>query len=86
MEEQKNGNTKIEKHGGALFKVSKEELGKAAKKKETIHLKDEDGIFLGDFTVHFKGDRYDLKGVVQSCVHVWKEFFEENHNLFTLHG
>jgi len=71
-------NTKIVTYGGAIFSVSKEELEEAHKKKETIHIKDEDGIFLGNYYVDFKEKKYDLKGVVQGCLHVWKKFFEEN--------
>ncbi|KPJ57362.1 hypothetical protein AMJ49_02095 [Parcubacteria bacterium DG_74_2] len=71
-------NTKIVTYGGAIFQVSKKEMDEAHKKKETIHLKDEDGIFLGNYYVEFKGKKYDLKGVVQACMHVWKDFFEKN--------
>ncbi len=71
-------NTKIDSSGGAIFSVSKEELEEAGKRKETIHLKSEDAIFLGNLFVSFRGARYDLKGVVQGCMHVWKKFFKEN--------
>lgn len=73
-----DANTKIVTYGGAIFSVPKKELKEARNKKETIHLKDEDGIFLGNFYVTFKGRNYDLKGVVQACMHEWKVFFEEN--------
>ena len=42
-------NTKIESSGGAVFKVSFEEMHAAQGRKETIHLKDGDSIFLGNF-------------------------------------
>lgn len=74
-------NTKIVSYGGAIFSVSGKELEEAQNKKETIHLKDEDGIFLGNFYVSFKGKNYDLKGVVQACMHEWKVFFENNELL-----
>ncbi len=71
-------NTKIIPYGGSIFAVPIEELKEAHKKKETIHLKKEDEIFLGNYVVPFKGNSYDLKGVVQSCMHIWKKFFEVN--------
>lgn len=71
-------NTRIDSSGGAIFRVSKKELEEAQKRKETIHLKPEDSIFIGGFTVFFKGDRYEVKGVVQACMYTWKKFFEEN--------
>lgn len=71
-------NTKIEAVGGSVFMVHKDEIKEAGSRKETIHLKDEDAIFLGNFVVSFRGDRYDLKGVVQSCMHEWKKYFDEN--------
>ena len=71
-------NTKIIPYGSALFKVPTKELKEAQNKKETIHLKEEDSIFMGDYLVLFRGNQYDLKGVVQGCMHIWKEFFEKN--------
>lgn len=71
-------NTKIITYGGSIFSVSKKELEEARSKKETIHLKEEDEIFLGNFFVSFKEKKYDLKGVVQACMHEWKLFFEKN--------
>ncbi|GAF77067.1 unnamed protein product, partial [marine sediment metagenome] len=67
-------NTKIVTYGGSIFSVSKEELEKADKNKETIHLKPEDEIFLGNYFVSFRANSYDLKGVVQSCMYIWKKF------------
>ena len=71
-------NTKIVPYGGSIFSVSKKELKESQGKKETIHLKHEDSIFLGNFLITFKGNNYDLKGVVQGCMHIWKKFFNEN--------
>lgn len=71
-------NTKITTYGGSIFSVSKKELEETRNKKETIHLKEEDEIFLGNFYVSFKGKKYDLKGVVQASMHEWKVFFEKN--------
>lgn len=71
-------NTKIVSYGGAIFTVPVKELGEARDRKEAVHLKDEDGIFLGNFFVTFKGRNYDLKGVIQACAHEWKVFFEGN--------
>jgi hypothetical protein len=71
-------NTEIIPYGGPVFKTPKKEIKEAQKKKEIIHLKVEDGIFLGNYLVKFKGGRYDLKGVVQACMHIWKKFFEKN--------
>lgn len=71
-------NTKIIPYGEAIFRVSTKEIEEASRKNETVHLKSEDSIFLGNFVVLFKGKQYDLKGVVQGCMHVWKKFFEEN--------
>ena len=71
-------NTKIIPYGGAFFKVPTKEIQEAQDKKETLHIKDEDGIFMGNYLVSFKGDQYDLKGVVQACMHVWKDFFNKN--------
>ena len=70
--------TKIISSGGAVFRVSKKELAEAHSKKETIHLKSEDAIFMGRFVVSFKGAFYELKGVVQGCMYVWKDFFKKN--------
>ena len=50
----------------------------AQERKETIHLKDGDSIFLGNFVVFFRGNRYELKGVAQGCMYVWEKFFKEN--------
>ena len=71
-------NTQIVTYGGGIFSVPADELKTASKKKETIHLKQEDEIFLGNFCVTFKGKNYDLKGVIQACMSVWQKFFEEN--------
>ncbi len=71
-------NTKIESIGGSVFMVPLKEIKEAGNRKETIHLKENDGIFLGNFVVSFRGDKYDLKGVVQSCMHEWKKYFDEN--------
>ncbi len=71
-------NTRIEKYGGAVFKISFDELKSGHEKKETIHLKDSDSVYLGNFLVVFRGNNYDLKGVVQGCMYEWKKFFEEN--------
>ncbi len=71
-------NTKVDANGGAIFRVPIKEMEEAQKRKETIHLKAEDSIFIGRLTVLFNGARYDLKGLVQACMHVWKEFFKEN--------
>ncbi|MDD3487368.1 MAG: hypothetical protein PHF35_03265 [Candidatus Moranbacteria bacterium] len=83
LEETKNhkpndANTKIVPYGGSLFIAKGEELKKAQEKKETLHLTSKDEIFMGNFIVLFRENQYDLKGVVQGCMHVWKNFFEEN--------
>ena len=44
-------NTKIVPYGGALFKASTKEIDEAQKKNETVHLKAEDGIFMGNYLV-----------------------------------
>lgn len=74
-------NIKIVPYGGSIFKASTIEIEEAQKRKETLHLKEEDGIFMGNYLVSFKGSQYDLKGVVQGCMHVWKEFFVKNNLL-----
>ena len=71
-------NTKIIAYGGSIFSVPIKELEETRKKKETIHLREEDEIFIGNYVVSFIGNSYDLKGVVQGCMYTWKEFFEEN--------
>lgn len=71
-------NIKVIPYGGAIFKVSIKEIEEAQKKKETVHLKSEDNIFIGNYLVVFRRNQYDLKGVVQACMYVWKNFFEEN--------
>lgn len=71
-------NTKINLVGGAIFKVPIQELELATKEKKTIHIKDEDGIYLGDFTVSFKNNNYDLQSIIKYCMYFWKTFFEEN--------
>jgi hypothetical protein len=53
-------NTKIVPYGGSIFKVSGDELKEAQKRKETIHLKAEDDIFMGNYLVLFNGSQYDL--------------------------
>ncbi len=73
--------TKINITGGSLFSVSVEELKAANKEKMTIHLKEGDSIYIGNFTVFFRGKNYNLLGVVDSCMHFWKKFFEENNLL-----
>lgn len=71
-------NTKIIPFGGSVFLAKGEELKKAQEKKETLHLKPEDEIFMGTFAVSFRERQYDLKGTVQACMYVWKKFFKEN--------
>ncbi|MBU0570352.1 hypothetical protein KKB40_06295 [Patescibacteria group bacterium] len=71
-------NTKINSMGGAIFKVPLQELHVANKEKKTVHLKEEDAIYMGNFIVTFMGNRYELQGVVESCMHFWNKFFEEN--------
>ena len=73
--------TKINKSGGALFKVSFHELESARKEKKTIHLKEEDAIYMGNFTIFFRDNYYELKSVVEYCMHFWKNFFKENNLL-----
>ncbi len=70
-------NTEIIAYGGSVFLAKGKELKEAREKKETLHLNSEDEIFLGDFKVSFKGNYYDLKGVVQGCMFVWKDFFNK---------
>lgn len=71
-------NTEIHKYGGAVFIVPTKEIDEANKKGETLHVQDKDSIFLGNFFVTFKGNNYDLKGVVEACMYYWKEYFEKN--------
>ncbi|KKS35075.1 MAG: hypothetical protein UU95_C0005G0038 [Parcubacteria group bacterium GW2011_GWC2_42_12] len=71
-------NTKIVPYGGAIFSVPFKDLDEANKKGETLHVKEEEGIFMGNYFVEFRNNKYDLKGTVQGCMHVWKEFFEKN--------
>lgn len=71
-------NTKIIPLGGSIFKASSQEIKEAQKKRATLHLKEEDSIFLGNYLVVFKGNNYDLKGVIQACMHIWNRFFEDN--------
>lgn len=70
--------TKINITGRSLFSVPVEELKAANKEKMTIHLKEDDSIFMGNLTVLFRGREYKLLGIVESCMYFWKKFFEEN--------
>lgn len=72
--------TDIKPYGSAFFTVGFDELNKR-KGNETIHLKDEDSIFLGNFGVLFKGRMYQLDDTVRSCMDKWTEFFETNNLL-----
>lgn len=74
-------NTNIVPYGSAIFKASINDIEEAQKRKETLHLKEEDGIFMGNYLVSFKGNQYDLKGVIQGCMYIWKKFFEANELL-----
>lgn len=74
-------NTKIIPYGSSVFIAKGNELKKAQEEKETLHLKSGDEIFLGNFLVSFREEQYDLKGVVQACMHIWKEFFKNNELL-----
>jgi hypothetical protein len=80
-----DASTTINSVGGALFMVPIKELQDREKGK-TIHLKDEDSIFMGDFTVSFRNNQYDLGSVVKYCMHFWKTFFEENNLLMPRSG
>ena len=71
-------NTKIIPYGSTVFKSSTKDIKEAQKRKEVLHLKEEDGVFMGNYLVFFKGNRYDLRGVVQACMYAWKRFFEDN--------
>ncbi len=75
-------NTTINSTGGALFAVPTRELGTG----KTVHLKDEDSIYMGDFTVSFKNHQYDLGSVVNYCMHFWKTFFKKNNLLMPRSG
>ncbi len=72
--------TTINSVGGAIFNVSTKELEKS-NAGDTIHLKDEDSIFVGNFTVSFRSHQYDLESVVKYCMHFWKSFFIDNNLL-----
>lgn len=80
-----DASTIINSVGGAIFMVPIKELQEREKGK-TIHLKDEDSIFMGDFTVSFRNNQYDLGSVVKYCMHFWKTFFEENNLLMPRSG
>ena len=71
-------NTKIIPVGGSIFKVPIKELNEINKAGKTMHMKEEDAIFMGDYIINFKNYQYDLLGVVESCMHFWKKFFEDN--------
>lgn len=73
--------TKINQIGGAIYRVPIKELEQANKKGETMHLKAEDAIFMGDFVVSFKDRNYELKGIIKECMYAWKKYFEENNLL-----
>ncbi len=74
-------NTKIVPYGNSLFIAKGNEIENAQRKKETLHLKSEDEIFIGNFAVFFRGNLYELKGVVQACMYIWRKFFEDNNLL-----
>jgi len=74
-------NTTINLVGGAFFTVPTKELEANSKAGKTIHLKDEDSVYIGDFTVSFKNHQYDLCSVVKYCMHFWKTFFKDNNLL-----
>lgn len=74
-------NTKIVASGGSVFMVPIKELNKTNKAGKTMHMKEEDAIYLGDCVINFKNHQYDLLGVVESCMHFWKTFFNENNLL-----
>lgn len=71
-------NTKIIPYGSAIFKAPIKDIEEVQKRGETLHIKEEDGIFMGNYLVSFKGNQYDLKGIIQACMSIWKKFFEEN--------
>ena len=71
-------NTKIVPYGGAIFQVPFKEIHEALKKKEKLNIKEEEGVFIGNYFIEFQSNKYDLRGVVQSCMYVWKDFFEKN--------
>ncbi len=74
-------NTKIVQYGGAVFIVPIDKLNEINKKGETAHAKEENSIFLGNFFVSFRDKNYDLKGVVEGSMYLWKKFFNENNLL-----
>lgn len=73
-----DANTKTHSTGGVIFKIPLQELADAKQENKRIHLKEEDGIFMGNFIASFRGNGYELAGVVESCMHFWKKFFESN--------
>lgn len=74
-------NIKINQIGDAIFRVPIKELKEINKKGETMHLKAEDAIYIGDFIVSFKGRNYELEGVIKECMYTWNKFFEGNNLL-----
>jgi len=71
-------NTKIIPVGGVIFNVPLKELNETNKAGKTVHLEEENAVYMGDFIIKFKNYQYDLLGVVKSCMHFWENFFEEN--------
>ncbi len=71
-------NTKIKEVGGTVFSIHKDKLRNVRNNNKTIHLKKEDGIFMGNFIVEFAGKQYTLEGVVEECMFEWKKFFKDN--------
>ena len=81
-----DASTTINSIGGAIFMVTTKELETNSKTRKTIHLKDEDSIYMGDFTVSFRNNQYDLGSVIKYCMHFWKTFFEDNNLLMPRSG
>lgn len=71
-------NTKIIFPGESVFIVPFDELSAANKDKKTLHLKEEDAKYLGDFLVSFKGNTYKLGPIIEECMECWKNYFETN--------
>lgn len=78
--------TTINSVGGAIFMVPMKEIEASSKLGKTIHLKDGDSIYMGDFTVSFKENQYDLGSVIKYCMHFWKTFFVNNDLLMPRHS
>lgn len=71
-------NIRIEPAGSAVFRASGKDVVTARASGSSVHLKNEDALFIGSIVITYKGHKYEARGTVECCMYHWKTFFTDN--------